>query len=117
MDENVPKLCADILSSKGGIFVTITDGECPRKDVPNVMTFGQSVKADPYKAGPAVVNSTPENKAIGKREWNMSLRYLEEGKLKTPPIELREGLEGTLAGIDDLRKGLVSGRKIVSQLV
>ena len=73
--------------------------------------------ADQYKAGPTTPKSTPEQRELGVQVWQMALKYLSEGKLKTPPIDLRQGLEGVLGGIDDLRKGAVSGKKIVSRLV
>ena len=81
------------------------------------MTFGQCIMADLYKAGPGHAQRTPEQKGLGLRVWEMTLKYLEEGKIESPPFELRQGLEGALKGIDDLRKGLVSGKKIVSRLV
>lgn len=73
--------------------------------------------ADEYKAGPSIQKSTPEQRALGTRVWEMALKYLDEGKLRTPPIDLRQGFDGVLEGIDDLRKGNVSGKKIVSRLV
>ena len=91
-------------------------GECPRDDVKSVMTYGQSVMTSPYIAQTGIEEASAETKALGQRVWIMALKYLEEGKLKTTPIEIRQGLEGALTGIDDLRKGLVSGKKIVSKL-
>lgn len=81
------------------------------------MTFGQSVMADQYKEMGEVVKRTLVTKALGQRVWKLALKYLEEGKIQPPPFELRQGLEGALQGVDDLRKGLISGKKIVSQLV
>jgi hypothetical protein len=71
----------------------------------------------PYKVAfgdPA--EASAETKANSQRVWKMALKYLSEKKIKTTPIEVREGLEGALQGIDDLRNGRVSGRKIVSKL-
>lgn len=138
MDSNVPKvskmtcrsmpkelllthrneqLCADILSSKGGIYCTIVGGECPRQDIRSLMTDGQSAMTDQYKAfGRGVLEASAETKANSRRVWEMALKYMEEGKLKAPPIEIRQGLEGALQGIDDLRNGRVSGRKIITNL-
>ena len=71
----------------------------------------------PYKAVfVGAVEASAETKANSQRVWKMALKYLSEGKLKTTPIEVREGLEGALQGIDDLRNGRVSGKKIVSKL-
>jgi hypothetical protein len=91
-------------------------GECPRDDVKNVMTYGQSVMTSPYLSQTGIQDASAETRAIGQKVWTMALKYLEEGKLKTTPIEIRQGLEGALTGMDDLRKGAVSGKKIVSKL-
>lgn len=72
--------------------------------------------ADPYKAGMGTAEQTAEKRALGQWVWKMSLRLLDEAKLRTPPVEVRTGLEGALQGMDDLRKGTVSGKKIISQL-
>ena len=71
----------------------------------------------PYKAAfVGAVEASAETKANSQRVWRMALKYLSENKLRTTPIEVREGLEGALQGIDDLRSGRVSGKKIVSKL-
>ena len=81
------------------------------------MTFGQSAMTSPYKVAFAgAAEASAETKANSQRVWKMALKYLSEKKLKTTPIEVREGLEGALQGIDDLRNGRVSGKKIVSKL-
>ena len=72
---------------------------------------------DTYKAGPQILKATPEQQKLGARVWKAALKLFEEGKLQTPPIELRHGLEGALQGMDDLRRNMVSGKKIVSRLV
>lgn len=80
------------------------------------MTYGQSVIANPYKALTGIEFATQETRAWGRQVWKMALQFLEQGKVKTTPIEIRQGLEGALQGIDDLRRGVVSGKKIVSQM-
>ena len=97
--------------------MTIVGTPCPREGVQSVMTYGQSVMADPYSTNTGNVTPTTETKALGERVWRMALRYLSEGKIQPPPFELRRGLEGALKGVNDLREGLISGKKIISQLV
>ena len=81
------------------------------------MTYGQSVMAETYKAQTGMANMTAETKSAGEKTWNLALKLLGEDKIQPPPFELRQGLEGALQGMDDLRKGEVSGKKIISQLV
>lgn len=72
--------------------------------------------ATPYKAlDGSIMHQTPEEKALGPRFFKLASKLLEEGKIKPPPYEVREGLEGALQGIDDLRQGKISGKKIVSR--
>ena len=111
------QICAEVLSSTGGKFVTIAGGPCPRSDIDSGFSYGQSVMAEEYKTQTGASRRTPEVKALGLKVWKMALKKIEEGKMKPPPYELREGLEGALKGIHDLRKNLVSGKKIVSRLV
>ena len=81
-----------------------------------IMTYGEAPMCDSYKSMTGVARRRPEEKALGQRFLPMALKLIGEGKVKAPPHELREGLEGSLQGMDDLRKGLVSGKKIVSRL-
>ena len=81
------------------------------------MTYGQSVMTSAYVSREGLTDASAETVSNGQRlRWKMALKYLEEGKLKTTPIEIRQGLEGALSGMEDLRKGRVSGMKIVSKL-
>ena len=104
------------MSSKGGKFGTVVGGQCSREDITTTMSYGQSVMCDPYitMAGPA--KPTAELRALADKFWKWALTLLEDGKILPPPYEVKEGLEGALEGMNDIREGKVSGRKIVSRL-
>ena len=73
--------------------------------------------ADTYKHMAAgVVKRTAEQKDLKQKFFKLVGKLLEEAKIQPPPMEVREGLEGALQGIDDLRKGRISGKKIVSRV-
>ncbi|KAK3720778.1 hypothetical protein LTR37_003441 [Vermiconidia calcicola] len=76
------------------------------------MTYGQSIMADAYKSTTGVVQRDSAIRELGLKAWRMALELVEQGKILPPPHELREGLEGALKGIDDLGKGLISGRRL-----
>ncbi|KAK5171984.1 uncharacterized protein LTR77_003621 [Saxophila tyrrhenica] len=111
-----PKLCAEVLTPTGAKFVTIAGPMPERGGIYSHFTFGQSVMAESYKTFAGRTPQTAERKELGLRVWRMAVKLLEEGKLKPPPLEVREGLEGALQGIADLREGKVSGKKIVSRM-
>jgi hypothetical protein len=81
------------------------------------------VMAETYKAVKVTTTmtveparSSSELRDLGTRVWRMTLRLIDEGKLKPPPVEIKDGFEGVLEGIQDLQTGNVSGKKIVSRL-
>ena len=46
--------------------------------------------------------------------WGIAEKLLNEGKVKPHPVDLRPGgLKGVLEGLDEMRKGKVSGKKLV----
>lgn len=101
--------------------MTIVGSTCPRENVSVIMSYGQAVMADPYKsdtykADQGRTRRTPKQKEIGARMWKSALDLLDKGEILAPSVELRDGLEGALSGIDDLRKGRISGKKILSRL-
>ena len=81
------------------------------------MSHGQALMAETYKASTGIAKRKPEEKELRSRFFRLALELLDEGKILPSPVEIREGLEGALSGIEDLRKGSISGRKIISRLV
>lgn len=111
------QVCSRVLSSKGGRYVAIAGELCPvRTEVTSIFSRGQSLVAHEFKGNEGPTKQTTKQRELGTRLFAATFRYLDEGKLQLPQIELRQGLEGALQGIDDLRHNLVSGQKIVSQL-
>lgn len=70
-----------------------------------------------FKGNMGVTRQTRKQRELGIKVFEAAFKYIDEGKIQLPPIDLRQGLEGALQGIHDLRLNLISGRKIVSQLV
>ncbi|KHN96137.1 Alcohol dehydrogenase superfamily, zinc-type [Metarhizium album ARSEF 1941] len=48
--------------------------------------------------------------------WELTRGLLEAGKLKTAPVQLGQGLEGVLDGLQAMREKKVSGKKLVNKL-
>ncbi len=115
-DPSTPQICDDIMSSRGGKFGTIVGGSCSRADIQSIMSYGQSVMCDSYATMEGPAKQTAELRALAEKFWKWALTLLVDGKILPPPFEVKEGLEGALAGMNDIRGGKVSGKKIVSRL-
>lgn len=64
--------------------------------------------------GNSTIAANPEDFEFGKRFWSTAEKLLREGKWKPHRAELRSGgLDGILGGLEDLKQGKVSGKKLV----
>lgn len=60
------------------------------------------------------MEARPQDFEFGKRFWDLSLPLLAEGKVIPHPGEIRSGgLESIPQGLEDLKAGRVSGKKLV----
>jgi len=109
-----PALCGDALSSNGGTVSFLLNVTCPRKDVVSKTTLAYTIVNEPIKMGETTIPAQPENFAFGRTFWEMAQTLFAEGKIKAHPVDARPGgIEGILAGLNDLRTNKVSGKKIV----
>ena len=54
---------------------------------------------------------------FAKMFWSLAETLLKEKKIKVHPVDIRpEGLRGVLEGLDQMRKGKVSGKKLVYRI-
>ncbi len=107
-----------VLTPGGARYVSIAAGLLDIEGIQSTMTYGQSPMSPYYKTltGSSVAR-TPELRELGLKVFAYATRLLEEGKLKPPPIDLREnGLEGALQGIQDLMQQKISGKKVVCRM-
>jgi NADPH:quinone reductase-like Zn-dependent oxidoreductase len=118
---NSPSITIPAMSSKGGAYSTLLP--VPNSDVrkmnPNVelkYTLGYTVVGEYFRFGPKEFPAKPQDFEFGKMFWEMSRELFEQGKLMVHKISLDKygkGFEGVLKGMDAMRKGEVSGEKLV----
>ncbi|KAH7303088.1 zinc-binding dehydrogenase family oxidoreductase [Stachybotrys elegans] len=116
------ELCYSLLGRTGGKLTTL---EAPPSYIHT--RPGNRVSLD-WVVGPSI-----HGRALGwpppmAREPDMELeefsikwfttaqRLLDDGKLRAHPVKSIEGLEGVLKGLDSLRKGEISGHKLVCRI-
>ena len=66
------------------------------------------------KFSPIHFESFAEPRRFGKMFWGLAGKLLAEKKVKVHPVDVRPGgLKGVLEGMEEMRQGKVSGKKLV----
>lgn len=109
------------MSSSGGIYSTLLpvkaeDVKTVNDKVEIKSTLGYTVVGEAFKFGPSNIPAKPEDFEFGKMFWELSRDLLAEGKIQVHRPSVNEGgkgLEGVIKGMQMLREGKVSGKKLV----
>jgi aspyridone synthetase trans-acting enoyl reductase len=115
-------MCYEAISSKGGRYISLdpysTHVKYKRRDVSadSVMAMsmtGNRVHLPGVYGRPAM----PALRGLASRVFCMAEELMSEGVLRGPPFQIRSGgLASVGKGIEDLRKGLAKGEKLVYSL-
>jgi NADPH:quinone reductase-like Zn-dependent oxidoreductase len=113
-NEASTKICSEAIGSKGGKYSALQPSAKPREDVEYASTLAYTATGKSFQLGERVIAEKPEDAEYAAMFWKLTERLMAEGKLKPIATDVREGgLERILDGLQDLRTGKVSGKKIV----
>ncbi|KAK7538814.1 chaperonin 10-like protein [Phyllosticta citribraziliensis] len=120
-EHSSPTICAEALStetsSKKPAYSALLNVEFPRQDVDARQTLGYTVVGEEFFKFGANFPAKKEDFEFGKMFWALSQRLLEEKKFRVHQPDVRDGgLNGVLEGLNDLRQGKVSGKKLVYRI-
>ena len=87
--------------------------DMPRADVRNIFFLGYTVTGEAFEIEGEQWPADPGDFELAKRAAVLTEELLERGLLKTHPAKVRDGLEGVLDGMQELKDGKVSGVKLV----
>lgn len=118
------KISVESMGSAGGVYSTLLPVPNDKvhginDKVKNNTTLAYSVMGEAFKFGPKHVPAKPEDFEFAKMFWELARSLLQKGKVRVHRISVNEGgkgLEGVLKGMDLMRQGKVSGRKLVYTL-
>lgn len=121
---NSTKISVGSMGSAGGIYHTLlpVPEEAIHDINPKVQkgyTLAYSAVGEPFDFGPEKYPGKPEDFEFATTFWEVARSLLQEGKVKVHRVSVDEGgkgLEGVLKGMDMMRRGKVSGRKLVYTL-
>jgi NADPH:quinone reductase-like Zn-dependent oxidoreductase len=110
------EICGAAISSSGGHLSALLPPpkDFSRKDdVKAVFTLAYTSLGEKYN------DKFPKSQTdyeFGAKFWKVSEDLINSGKIKTHPVEVRNGLEGVPQGLQDLKDGKVSGVKLVYKI-
>ncbi|OCK81704.1 putative zinc-binding oxidoreductase ToxD [Lepidopterella palustris CBS 459.81] len=114
------QICADALASEGAsagkkpFYGCILNIKSPRADVQSAYTLGYTAVGEGFKMRGMELEPRPRDYEFAVGFMRVVERLLADGSFRVHRTDVREGgLEGVLDGLNDLREGKVSGRKIV----
>ena len=86
----------------------------PRDDVRAETTLGYTAMGEPFTLGGAEYPAMLDRKEFHEKWLEAVYELLRNGKIKVHMPDVRKGgLKGVLEGLDEMRAGNVSGRKLV----
>ncbi|KAH6999234.1 putative zinc-binding oxidoreductase ToxD [Ilyonectria sp. MPI-CAGE-AT-0026] len=95
-------------------YGSIQPMELPRKDVQHLETWGNTAYGEDFEVMGTTKLGNPDRYEFATAFFRLAQRLLEEGKLKPHPIQVgKGGLNGVLAGLDELRQERVCAHKLV----
>lgn len=129
-----PKICSEAISSKGGVVSYLLFAKHDRTDVENKVTqasrnvpfrlslltifeqhtLAYTVTGEGFKFGPKEYPPNSEDFEFAKKFWDLSAMLLANGQIKVHALEKgKDGLKGVFDGMQKLKDGKVSGKKLV----
>ncbi|KAM3414415.1 hypothetical protein BST61_g11053 [Cercospora zeina] len=128
-EHDSPRICSESISSSsssssssggggagGGKITYLLPAKHARQDVQNLHTLGYTVVGEAFEKKGKKFDAKPEDLEFARRFCELTEGLLKEGKLVAHPREENvggKGLEGVLKGLEELRQGRVSGKKLV----
>jgi hypothetical protein len=103
------------MSSKdGGIYCNLMGAEVAREDVTSIFFLGYSISGEPYSLMGEEFPAVPEDFALAAQFSNLAEELLADGSIKAHPASVRAGgLEGIIEGMEEMKRGKISGEKLV----
>lgn len=112
---NSPAIAAEAIGPKGGKYgALLWVDKFPRDDVAVAVKLAYTAMGEAFTKFDTEWPANPEDLEFAAKFWSVAEELLAQGKLKPHPVSLGEGgLEGVLVGMEDMRQGKVSGKKLV----
>ncbi|KAH7467953.1 hypothetical protein FOMA001_g14978 [Fusarium oxysporum f. sp. matthiolae] len=115
-------MCYEAIGTQGGTYIALdaiaNTVKYTRRDIRADWVMANTLLGEPCKLdGVYGRPSAPEHREFASHFFRLAERWLAEGKIRNHPLEIRTGgLESVDSGLQDLRDGVVRGKKLVVPL-
>ncbi|KAI0508527.1 putative zinc-binding oxidoreductase ToxD [Xylaria bambusicola] len=113
---NSARLCCEALADddSGSRIVYLNPISHPRGNVESSQVLAYTVNGEAFDKGTTHVSAAPEDLEFGKRFWELATELFAKKLITTHPSMICEGgLQGVIDGLDMLRAGKISRKKLV----
>ncbi|PYI01600.1 GroES-like protein [Aspergillus sclerotiicarbonarius CBS 121057] len=110
------RICEEVISAEGGRYHSLIPAEMGRVDVQSTFVNCSTSTGEPFEYGPdcMVIPRMPEEFEFARRWAGIVGTLWAQGMVRTLAVERRDGgLGKVLEGLEDLKRGAVSARKLV----
>ena len=108
-----PEICAQVINPGGTYGYLLHGTKFPRADVKTTFSLGYLAIGERIKKNDWEIPAAPEDFEFVK-DWVVLIEpLLQQELIKAHPPQIGHGLEGVLDGLELMRNGRVSGKKLV----
>ncbi len=115
--ESSTAICEAAMGSNGGTVTSLMPCTYTRKDITAKSSIGYFTLGEPFHAGAMVFPADFAQAEFATKFFLLSAPLVAQKKIRAHPIQLGQGgLQGVLEGLQTMREGKVSGKKLVYQI-
>ncbi|KAF4996553.1 hypothetical protein FGRMN_4437 [Fusarium graminum] len=113
--KDTAQICCDAMGGQGGIYASLAPiPELPRDDIVNKSNVVFTALGETMQFGGNEMPASEVDHTFAVKFIKIVEELLSQDEFRSHPVSLQQGgLEGVLDGVDKLRKGTVSGAKLV----
>ncbi|KAJ5778783.1 zinc-binding oxidoreductase ToxD [Penicillium odoratum] len=105
--------CGEALCTKGGSYTNLLWANVPRENVHSNSVLVYTIIGEDFTLGTTSIPAIPANRTFAEDFHPLVEKLLEKNFRAQPLVVGKKGLKGVLEGLNSMRKGDVSGEKLV----
>jgi NADPH:quinone reductase-like Zn-dependent oxidoreductase len=111
------KICSEAMCETGGVVSYLLPMKHEREDVQVNYTLAYTAMGEGFRVNGREFEARQQDLEFARVFWELSARLVENGQIEAHPQEICDGgLDGVFDGLQRMREGKVSGKKLVYQM-
>jgi NADPH:quinone reductase-like Zn-dependent oxidoreductase len=111
------KICSEAIGPTGGTVSYLLPMKHDRKDVRAKYTLAYTALGEYFRVGGKDFEARDQDLEFARMFWTLSAKLVSDGQIRAHPQHVgAAGFRGIFEGLDSMRKGMVSGKKLVYRI-